>query len=128
MQSVAADITFDRFDVRDIGDKDIIQTGVRDVSCRLTLGRILDQWTIEEVLRGEVADYGKLDIRKFIDELNLIIYIYEDDTKSTLKTGYKFTDLAPVGLDDGTPLNEYVNRGVTLEGELGFVTNDINEL
>ena len=128
LQSVGVDITLDRFDVREIGDKDVIQTGVRDVTTRVTLGRILDQWTIEEVLRGEVVDYGKLDIRKYTDKLNLIIRIYSNDTKNIFRIGYKFTDLAPVGVDDGTPLNEYVTRGVTLEGELGFVTDDINEL
>ena len=128
LQSVSIDVTLDRFDVREIGDKDVIQTGVRDVTTRATLGRILDQWTVEEVLRGEVPDYGKLDIRKFQDEKSLLVYIYSDDVKNVFRLGYKLTDLAPVGVDDATPLNEYVTRGVTLEGELGFVTNDVNEM
>jgi len=128
LQSVNVDVTMDRFDVMEIGDKDVIETGVRDVTTRVTLGRILDQWTVEEVLRGEVADYGKLDIREFQNNKNLLIYIYSDDKKDTFRLGYKLTDLAPVGVDDGTPLNEYVTRGVTLEGEQGFVTDDINEM
>ena len=128
LQSVAIDVSFDRYDVREIGDKDIVLAGVRDKSTKVTLGRILDQYTIEEVLRGEVADYGKLDIRKFTDELNLIVKIYSDDVKNVFRMGYKFTDLAPTGLDDGTLLNDYVSRGVNLEGEEGFLTDDINEL
>jgi len=128
LQSVAVDVTFDRFDVREIGDKDIVLAGMRDLTTRVTLGRILDQWTIEEVLRGEVADYGKLDIRKYTDKLNLIIKVYSDDVKNVFRIGYKFTDLAPVGVDDGTPINDMVNRSVSLSGEQGFCTNDINEL
>jgi len=128
LQSVGVDVSFDRYDVREIGDKDVVQRGLRDVTCKITLGRILDQWTIEEVLRGEVSGYGKLDIREYTDELSLVIKIYSDDKKTVFRTGYKFTDLAPVGVDDGTPLNDYVTRGVTLEGEAGFVTSDVNEL
>ncbi|MCK9626554.1 MAG: hypothetical protein M0R23_08885 [Bacteroidales bacterium] len=127
LQSVAIDVTFNRFDVKEIGSKDVVQTGIRDVTTRATLGRILDQWTVEEVLRGEVADYGKLDIRKFGDNKNLIVKIYSDDGKGTFRMGYKLTDLAPIGVDDGTPLNDYVTRGVTLEGESGFVSTNINE-
>ncbi len=128
LQSVSVDVTLDRFDVREIGDRDIVLPGMRDVTTRVTLGRILDQWTIEEVLRGEVSDYGKLDIRKFQDEKSLIVKVFSDDKKNMFRIGYKFTDLAPIGLDDGTPVNEYVTRGVTLEGEEGFVTDDENEL
>ncbi|KKL77647.1 hypothetical protein LCGC14_2032810 [marine sediment metagenome] len=128
LQSVAVDVTLNRFDVLEIGDVNVVQRGVRDVTSRVTLGRILDQWTIEEVLRGEVAGYGKLDIRKFQDEKNLIIKIYNNDDKDSFRIGYKFTDLAPVGIDDAAPLNDYVSRGVTLEGESGFITSDENEL
>ncbi len=123
LQSVGIDITFDRFDVREIGNDEIVARGVRDVTTRVTLGRILDEYTIEEVMRGEVADYGKLDVREFTSDFNLIIKLYSDEKKGTFRLGYKFSDLAPVGVDAGAPLNEYVTRGVTLEGEEGFVTN-----
>ena len=128
LQSVAVDVSFDRYDVMEIGSKDIVETGVKDQSVRVTLGRILDEWTIEEVLRGEVEDYGVLDIRKYGDEKNLIIKIYDSDVKNNFKIGYKFTDLAPASIDNGVPINDYVTRNVILEGESGFVTNDINEL
>ena len=36
--------------------------------------------------------------------------------------GYKITDLAPVGVDAGVPVSEYITQGVTLEGESGFIT------
>lgn len=128
LQSVAVDVTFDRFDVMEIGNKDVVQAGVRDHTVRVTLGRILDQWTVEEVLRGVVSDYGILDIRKFGNKKNLIIRVYDSNEKDNFKIGYKFTDLAPSSIDNGVPLNDYVTRSVILEGEAGFVTNDINEL
>lgn len=123
LQSVSIDTTIDRRDLREIGSKDVVQRGVRDITNRITLGRILETYTIEEVLRGKAGQsYGKIDIRNLQDNLKLIVKLYSDSTKSTFKMGYEFTDLAPVGRDTGTPVNDYISAGNTLEGETGFVT------
>ena len=124
LQSVGVDTTFDRMDVKEIGNLDVVSRGIRDITNRVTLGRILEAYTIEEILRGKAGlDYGKIDMRELSEDLSLIIKIYEDDTKTTFKIGYKFTGLSPVSLDGGTPINDYVTRGISLEGEEGFITN-----
>ncbi len=128
LQNVSIDVTFDRNDIREIGSDQIVARGVRDINTRIVVGRLLEQWTIEEILRGVATDYPKIDIRKFIDEINLIIKIYSDETKGTFLLGYAFTDLAPTGLDNGAPVNDYITRGTTLEGEQGFVTTVENDL
>lgn len=124
LQSVGVDTTFDRQDVREIGSKEIVMRGIRDYTNRITLGRILEQYTIEEVLRGKAGtNYGLIDVRNFSSNMNLIIKIYKDNTKSTFKIGYKFLNLAPTGVDAGAPLNDYITRGVTLECQDAFVTS-----
>lgn len=127
LQSVAVDITFDRFDIREIGNKSVVARGVRDITTRVTLGRILHAWTIEEVLRYS-STFDKIDVRELRDDLNLKVEIYSNNDKprssGDFKIGYEFTDLAPVGFDTGVPLNDYVNRGATLEGEQGYITTD----
>ena len=129
LQSVGIDVTFDRFDVKEIGNDDVVARGVRDRNISITLGRVLDQWTIEEILRGVAGlDFGKIDPRKFESNLTLIIKIYTSSTKSSFAIGYKFTDLAPTGLDAGVPLNDYLTRGVTLQCEDGAITTDENQL
>lgn len=122
LQNVAVDVSWDRYDVREIGNEDVVMRGAKDITCRITLGRILEDYTVEEVLRGKAADYGKIDIRKFADDSTLVIKLYEDNTKTTFKIGYEFSGLTPTGVDDGTPLNDYVTKGVTMEGEEGFVS------
>jgi len=124
LQSVGVDVTWDRQDVREIGNKDIVARGARDITTRITLGRILENYTMEEVLRGVgSASYGKIDVRKFEDTAILFIKCFSDNTKDTMMLGYEFKDLTPVGIDAGAPLNDYVTRGVTLEGEEGFVSD-----
>jgi len=122
LQNVGIDVAWDRYDIRELGNKDVVARGARDITCRITLGRILENYTVEEVLRGVASGYGKIDIRKFVDTAVLTVKLFDDNTKTQFVMGYEFKDLTPVGVDDGTPLNDYVTKGVTLEGEEGFVT------
>jgi len=123
LQSASLEVTLDRYDVMEIGNKDKVAYGTRDITTRVTLGRMLESYTIEEVLRGKAGQsYGKIDVRNFSSNLNLIIKIYSDNTKTNFLMGYKCIGLAPTGTDIATPTSDYINRGVTLEGEEGFVT------
>ena len=123
LQSVSMEVSFDRFDVREIGNKDTVQFGVRDTTVRVTLGRIIENYTIEEILRGKAGtDYTKIDVREFSSNMSLIIKVYSDNTKDTFKLGYKVLDLAPVSTDTSTPTSDFIQRGAVLEGEVGFCT------
>lgn len=123
LQSVSLEVSLDRYDVKEVGNKDTVAYGTRDITTRVTLGKILEDYTIEEILRGKAGQsYSKIDVREFSSNLSLIIKIYEDNSKETFKMGYKCTDLAPSGTELGTPTSDYVNRSATLEGEVGFVT------
>ncbi len=124
LQSVSLEVTMDRFDIEEVGNKDKVAFGTRSITARVTLGRIVEAYTIEEILRGKAGlSYGKLDIRKMATGFNLIVKTYSDNTKGTFKLGYKVTDLAPVGTTSSTPTSDYIQRGATLEGEVGFITN-----
>ena len=95
-----------------------------DITNRITLGRNLEAWTIEEYLRDKPNEsYGKIDVRQLSDELDLIVKIYSDSTKDTFKIGYKYTDLAPASFDTGVSTSNYTTRNVVMEGETGIVTN-----
>lgn len=117
LQSVGINVAFDRTDYREIGNKDIVQRGIRNKTVSITLGRILESYAIEDVLRGEASSFGKIDVRNFLDDITLTVKIYNNNDKDTFKCKYKFTGLSPTSLDMGVPVDDYVTRGVTLEGE-----------
>jgi hypothetical protein len=125
LQSASIDVAFDRFDIKELGNYEIVTRGVRDTTVTVTLGRILEDYTIEEVLRGKAGEsYGKLDLNKLGDNFNLIVKIYDDQDKTNFKIGYKALNLAPTGFDNTISLNDYVNRATTLTGESGFITSE----
>lgn len=126
LQSVSVDVTFDRQDLKEIGNSEVVQRGVRESTVRITLGRKLEDWTIEEALRGVASDYGKIDVRQFTDSTNLIIKLYSSATTKTTSTfllGYRFNNLSPISTEAGVPTKDYIDRGTVLEGEAALITS-----
>jgi len=127
IQSVTIDGTLERTDYKEVGNKEIVQTGVSSKTVTVTLGRILEDFTLEEILAGSPA-YPFIDSREFSSEVTLIVKIYTDNTKSTFALGYKITDLSPTSLAFGTTVEEYDTADDTLESDNFLVTPDESEL
>jgi len=116
LQSVSFDVAFDRQDVKEIGDPDVVATGSRDITTTVNLGTILETWSLDEVLRDKVGEtYGILDVREYTDNITLIIKVYEDNTKTTFKMGYKITGLTPTSVTDADAVDDYTTRAAVLE-------------
>ena len=117
LQSVTLGVTFDREDLREIGNKNVVQRGVKNSTVSVALGRILENFTIEEVLRGESANFGIIDVEKLTDSATLIVKVYDDNDKTSFKYGFKATGLSPMDIGGATAVNEYVKKDTSLEGE-----------
>jgi len=130
LQSATIEASFDREDIRELGNKDVVARGISNKTVTISLGRILQDYTIEEVLRGEAAGFGKIDVSKLGDDISLIIKVYGDNTKdaSVFQYGIKATGLSPTELRGGAGVNEYSNRENSLEGESLIITKDLDEL
>ena len=128
VQSATIDVSFDREDVKEIGNREVVKRGIRDKTVTVTLGRLLEEFTMEEVLRGVAPGYGKIDVEKFTDQAVVIIKVYEDNTKTTFKYGLKATGLTGSELRGGAGINAYVNKENVLEGEALVITSNVGEL
>lgn len=128
LQSVNLDVKFEREDIREIGNKNVVARGIKDTVVTATLGRKLEQFTIEEVLRGAATDYGKIDVEKFSDEIALIVKIYSDNTKTTLKHGFLCTGMAPTSVNYGANVGNYTDGEATIEGSTFSISADATVL
>ena len=129
LQSIACNVAFTRKDIREIGNLYIVAEGVDDINTKVTLGRILETFTIEEYLRGVAGtNPGRLDPYYFNSNFKLVIKLYTDSTKTVPALAYEFPDLAPTKRDQNAPVNNYVNVGVELSGQNFFVTSNFNAL
>ena len=126
VQSISLDVSFDREDLREIGNKNVVQRGIKSSTVTATIGRILESFTIEEVLRGEAADYGKIDVNEFGDDSAIIIKVFDDNDKGSFKYGFKATGLSPTEVKGGPTVDEYVPEDTTLEGEDLTISADVS--
>lgn len=128
LQSVTLDVSFDREDIREIGNKDVVARGIKSNTVTVTLGRILETFTIEEVLAGVAADFGKIDVEQLSDQASLIIKFYDDNTKTNFKYGMKAVGLSPTELRGAAAVEEYVTKENVLEGESLIISADTSVL
>lgn len=127
IQSVGIDGSFERTDYGEVGNKEKVQTGVSSKTVTVTLGRILEDFTLEDILAGSPA-YPFIDARKFSSEITLTVKIYTDNTKTVEAIAYKITDLSPTALAIGATIEDYGTADDTLESDNFLVTPDFSEL
>lgn len=128
IQSVAVDVSFDRQDLKEIGNSEVVSRGIRERTVRITLGRLLETYTLEQLFGGHASGYGKYDVRDYLSNLSLIIKVYSNKNKTTFKMGYKFTNLAVTSQDTGVPTKDFVSKGSVLEGEELLITDQEGSL
>ena len=122
LQSITLDVAFDREDIREIGNKDIVARGIKNSTITVTLGSILENFTVEEALMG--SDIDVIDVENLSDQITLLVKIFSDNTKSSFLYGFKATGLSPTELVAGASVDEYVTKGNTLEGEELIISAD----
>ena len=128
LQSVNLEVAFDREDTREIGNKNVVARGITNTTVTATLGRKLEQFTVEEILAGQASGYGKIDVEQFSDQVALIIKIFDDNTKGTFKYGFKATGMTATEIRGGAGVNEYTEGETTLEGEELIISADTSKL
>lgn len=97
IQSATIDAVLERTDYKEIGNTEIVQTGVNSKTVTVTLGRILSDYSLEEIL-ADVGAYPDIDIENFSEEITLLVKIYTTNEKTVFKCGYKITGLSPTAL------------------------------
>ena len=122
LQSITLDVRFDREDTREIGNKDVVARGIKNSTITITLGQILEDFSVEDTMQG--SDIGIIDIENLSSNATLIVKIFSDNTKSTFKYGFKATGLTPTELRGGAGVNEYVKKDNTFEGESLIISAD----
>jgi len=128
LQSATIDVSLSRTDYKELGNKAVVKRGVDDKTVTITLGRILSETTVEEVLRGAGSDYGKLDVDEFTDEATLIIKFYADNSKTSFKYGIKCTDLTVSNFNPSVDVGAYAERENVLTGSSMQITASTSEL
>lgn len=129
LTSLSLGVSFDRQDVKELGNKNTQETGIRTRDVTISTTGFDKNYTFQEILRGvEGTNYGKIDIEKFKDTLAIVVKIYDNSDKDTFKIGYQTTGLAVESLEKGVPVNDFVTKNLTLKSDNLKITTDESSL
>lgn len=127
LQSVGIDVAFERTDYKEIGNKEIVQRGVRSKTVTVALNRFNEGFTLEDLLAGEPA-YPYIDPREFSEEIQIQVKVFSDSTHTSFKMGYLLTELSPTALGASQAIEDYNQMTDSLEGDNLKISSDESEI
>jgi hypothetical protein len=123
LQTVGIDVAFTRTDYREIGNSEIVQTGVRDKTVTINLDRFTEGNYLENILASDTT-YPYIDPRNFADNIQMIVKIFTDNTHTTFKMGYLMKNISPIAMATTQAVEDYNKRTNRLETD-NLVISDL---
>jgi len=127
LQSVAIATSFERADYKEIGNSEVVQTGVKSKTVTITLGRLLELFTIEQAL-ADNSVYPFLNPRDFVDTVQIQILVYSDNTHTSFKLGYLYTGLSASTLGTKQAVQDYNNASNAVVGDNMTISDVLGEV
>ena len=127
LQSITIDVALERTDKREIGNTEVVQTGVSAKTVTVTLNSLGEDFTLEDILNNDPA-YPYIDPRDFPATIQLMVKIFTDSTHDTFKMGYLITTLSPTALGLSQTIEDYMQKTHALESDNLLISDDENEI
>ena len=129
MESARINVAMTREDNYELGQDEAFARGITSNKVTLTLGKIIETYTLEELISGKTSGWGIISPDIFSSDITFYFLVYEDVKKTTLKVGYKITGLY---LSSWTPgdasVENYLKGGVTLDSDNLQIANNTGDL
>ena len=116
LQTVGIDVKFDRADYKEIGNSEVVQTGVKNKTVTISLDRFSEGFSLEDMLASDTT-YPFIDPRNFSENVQLMVKIFNEKEHTTFKMGYLMTGISPTALGTTQAIEDYQKRTNTLEGD-----------
>jgi len=114
LQSVGIDVAFERTDYKEIGNSEIVQTGVKSKTVTISLNRFSEDFSLEAILAGDTT-FPYINPRDFVDNIQLMVKVFSDKTHTAFKIGYLMNNISPTTLATAQPVEDYQTRTNALE-------------
>jgi len=114
LQSVGIDVALERADYKEIGNSEIVQTGVKNKTVTISLNRFAEDFALEDILASDTT-YPYIDPRNFSEDIQLQVKIYGEKEHTNFKIGYLMNKISPTTLGTAQAVEEYNARTNALE-------------
>jgi len=114
LQSVGIDVALERADYKEIGNSEVVQTGVKNKTVTISLNRFSENFSLEDILASDTT-YPYIDPRNFAENIQLQVKIYGEKEHTNFKIGYLMNNISPTTLGTTQAVEDYHARTNALE-------------
>ena len=114
LQTVGIDCSFERTDYKEIGNNQVVQTGVKSSSVKISLDRYTEGFSLEDILASDTT-YPYVDPEEMADDIQIQVKIFADKAHTTFKIGYLMDEVSPTALGTAQGVQEYLKNTYSLE-------------
>jgi len=127
LQTVGIDVKFERADYKEIGNSEIVQTGVKNKTVTISLDRFAENFSLEDILAGDTT-YPYIDPRKFSESIQIMVKIFNEKEHTNFKIGYLMTGISPTTLGASQAIEDYHKRTNALECDNLKISDEVSEI
>lgn len=114
LQSLGIDVSFERTDYKEIGSNEIVQTGVKNKTVKISLSRFTEGFSLEEILAGDTT-YKFIDPSNFSEDIQIMVKIFGEKEHTNFKIGYLMNKISPTAIGNSQAINDYNKSTTALE-------------
>ena len=127
LQSIGIDVALERADYKEIGNSEVVQTGVKNKTVTISLNRFSDNFALEDILASDTT-YPYIDPRNFSEAIQLQVKIYGEKEHTNFKCGYLMTGISPTTLGTSQAIEDYNARTNALECDNLKISDEETEI
>ena len=114
LQSLGIDVSFERTDYKEIGSNEIVQTGVKNKTVKISLSRFTEGFSLEEILAGDTT-YKFIDPSNFSEDIQIMVKIFGEKEHTNFKIGYLMNKISPTAIGMSQAVQDYNKSTTALE-------------
>ena len=116
LQSVGIDVTFDRTDYKEIGNNEVVQTGVKGQTVKISLNRFTQGFSFEEMLANDTI-YPYINPDDFADDIQVQVKVFGEKEHTNFRIGYLMNKVSPTAVGSSQMVQDKNKSTTTLEGD-----------
>lgn len=127
LQTIGLDVSFERADYKEIGNSEVVQTGVKNKTVTISLNRFSENFSLEDILASDTA-YPYINPRNFAENIQIMIKIFNEKEHATFKIGYLMNNVSPTTLGTSQTVEDYNQRSNALECDNLKISDEESEI
>lgn len=127
LQTVGVDASFERTDYKEIGNNEVVQTGVKNKTVKISLNKFTNDFSLEELLASDTT-YPYINPNDYADTIQMMVKVYAEKEHTNFKIGYLINNITPTTTNIAQAVQDYNKGTYALEADNITISTDESDI